>query len=68
MGLRFGLEVRTPAMQGGLVDKQLTFRDVFTAVKNFFVFLAVLIWVRWRRQGLISHFAAAQQQLLTEAP
>ncbi len=31
-GLKFGREVRTPAMQAGLVARRLTFRDVFTAV------------------------------------
>ncbi len=43
-----------------------TFRDVFTAVAGFVSFVVALIEVRWRRQGLISHFAAAQQQLLME--
>ncbi len=29
--LKFGSEIRTPAMQAGLVTKRLTFRDVFTS-------------------------------------
>jgi transposase-like protein/IS1 family transposase len=33
--LKFGHEVRTPAMQAGLTSKRLTFRDVFTSVPNF---------------------------------
>ncbi len=33
--LKFGREVRTPAMQAGLTQKRLTFRDVFTSVPNF---------------------------------
>ncbi len=33
--LKFGREVRTPAMQAGLTKKRLTFRDVFTSVPNF---------------------------------
>ncbi len=43
--LKFGPEVRTPAMQAGLVAKRLTFRDVFTKRSIFFlcVILAVLM-------------------------
>jgi len=37
-------------MQAGLVDRKLTFRDVFTAVATFFSLLALLIRVRWPRQ------------------
>jgi len=33
--LKFGCEVRTPAMQAGLVRNQLTFRDIFTSMPNF---------------------------------
>jgi hypothetical protein len=35
--LKFGDEIRTPAMQAGLVKKQLSFREIFTA-------LAILFW------------------------
>jgi len=35
--LKFGDEIRTPAMQAGLVKKQLSFREIFTAV-------AILFW------------------------
>jgi len=66
-GLEFGPEVRTPAMQAGLVDSKLTFRDVVTAVATFFPFLALLTRVRCWRQALISRCAAAWQQSLTEA-
>jgi hypothetical protein len=30
--LKFGREVRTPAMQAGLTQKRLAFRDVFTSI------------------------------------
>jgi len=30
--LKFGREVRTPAMQAGLTQKRLTFRDMFTSI------------------------------------
>ena len=33
--LKFGHEVKTPAMQAGLTQKRLTFRDVFTSIPNF---------------------------------
>ena len=37
--LRFGREVRTPAMQAGLAARRLSFRDIFTArlVPSLFV-------------------------------
>jgi IS1 family transposase len=43
LGLKFGSVYRTPAMQAGLVTKQLSFRDIFTA-RGFSlrVFVAVL--------------------------
>ncbi len=31
-GLKFGKEVRTPAMQAGLASRRLSFREIFTAV------------------------------------
>jgi hypothetical protein len=47
--LKFGDEIRTPAMQAGLVKKQLTFREIFTAVVIlswwFSVFLRTLVRV-----------------------
>jgi hypothetical protein len=35
--LKFGREVRTPAMQAGLTRRQLTFRDIFEAGIAFLV-------------------------------
>ena len=35
--LKFGSEVRTPAMQAGLTRKRLTFRDIFTFCHVFFL-------------------------------
>ena len=32
--LKFGHEVRTPAMQAGLTKKRLTFRDIFISIPN----------------------------------
>ena len=59
VALKFGRETRMPAMQAGLAARRLTFRDVFTAVAASLSFVATLIGVRCRRQGLISHLAAA---------
>lgn len=59
MALRFGSEVRTPAMQAGLVARRLTFRDVFTAVAAFLSFVASLIGVRWRCQVPMLRLATA---------
>ena len=38
----------------------LTCRDVFTAAAGLFLFVAVLLRVRWRQQGLIPHATAAR--------
>ncbi|HTY24367.1 MAG TPA: hypothetical protein VMC85_14625 [Desulfomonilaceae bacterium] len=42
--LRFGREVRTPAMQAGLADKQLTFREIFSPATHNLV-LRNVTWV-----------------------
>jgi hypothetical protein len=33
--LKFGREVRTPAMQAGLTTKRLSFREIFSATMHF---------------------------------
>ena len=58
----------TPATHAGLVARRLTFRDVFTAVVGFFLFVAVLLRVRWRRRDFGLRLAAAEEQSLAEAP
>ena len=35
--LKFGEEIRTPAMKAGLVKKQLSFREIFTAMEILFL-------------------------------
>ena len=37
--LRFGKTLSTPAIQAGLVQRRLSFRDVFTSQVAFFIFL-----------------------------
>ncbi len=68
MALRSGREIRTPAKQADLVDKQLTFPDVFTALAGFLLLIALAIRVRCWRQGPVLGLAALQQHLATEAP
>jgi len=60
MALRFGREVRTPAMQAGLVARRLTFRDVFSAVAVFCSFVIALFRATCGRQEFISRLAVAQ--------
>jgi transposase-like protein len=41
--LKFGFEIRTPAMQAGLVSKRLSFREVFLTAPEKILFLIVFI-------------------------
>jgi len=41
--LKFGCEVRTPAMQAGLASKRLSFREVFAAEPRSILFVVVFI-------------------------
>jgi transposase-like protein/IS1 family transposase len=41
--LKFGPEIRTPAMQAGLASKRFSFREVFTAVPERILFVIILI-------------------------
>ena len=59
MALHFGREVRTPAMQAGLVAKRLTFRDVFTAAAGFLLLVALAIRLGNRHEGPIPRLALA---------
>ena len=51
MALNFGKEIRTPAMQAGLVSKKLSFRDLFTSQEVLFLFVVIVVLV-WRENGL----------------
>jgi transposase-like protein/IS1 family transposase len=46
--LRFGDEIRTPATQAGLVEKQLSFREIFTTKAILFWWIFVLMRNRTR--------------------
>ncbi len=46
LALKFGKEIRTPAMQAGLVSKKLSFRDIFTTPEVLFLCLIILGLVR----------------------
>jgi len=41
--LRFGREVRTPAMQAGLTTRRLTFREIFSSTMHFLVLQNVTV-------------------------
>jgi hypothetical protein len=41
--LKFGPEIRTPAMQAGPVFKRLSFREVFVATPSRIIFVIVFI-------------------------
>ena len=59
-GLKFGREVRTPAMQAGLTERKLSFRDVFTATARSAPFVAALLGVRWSPRRTVTPPAAAR--------
>jgi IS1 family transposase/transposase-like protein len=46
--LKFGDETRTPAMQAGLVKKQLSFREIFTKLEAIFWWFSIFLrtWIR----------------------
>ncbi len=48
LALKFGKEIRTPAMQAGIVSKKLSFRDIFTSSEV--LFLCLIIWMLIRRE------------------
>jgi transposase-like protein/IS1 family transposase len=50
--LKFGSEIRTPAMQAGLVSKLLSFRDVFVAVSVRIIIVIVFINITMESHGL----------------
>ncbi len=66
--LKFGPEVRTPAMQAGLVSKRLSFREVFAAEPKRILFVVVFIAVTLVAGRVREQRRAAQQHLMTEAP
>ena len=57
--LRFGPEIRAPAMQAGLVSKRLSFREVFVAVPERILFVIVFIGVTVELNGITERKIAA---------
>jgi len=45
---KFGEEIRTPAMQAGLVKKQLSFLEIFTALEILFWWFFMFLRTRVR--------------------
>ena len=53
--LKFGREIRTPAMQAGLTTRRLTFRDIFFATTiPLWLRIEVCVYLKWNRDALIS--------------
>ena len=48
--LKFGTTVRTPVMQAGLVNRCLSFRDLFTSQAAFLLFVLIVV-VGWHRRS-----------------
>ncbi len=59
LGPKFGTEVRTPAMQAGLVAKRLTFREIFTAGVGLLLFVLILVDFRRQRRTIYEQRLAA---------
>ena len=72
LALRFGPEVRTPAMQAGLAGRKLSFRDVFAMRLILFLWELVVNWAgsweRWRPGVVEATGAWRQQHLMRQAP
>jgi IS1 family transposase len=54
--LKFGDETRTPAMQAGLVKKQLSFREIFTAIEIIFWWIFMFLRNRIRTKEFYMDF------------
>ena len=50
--LKFGLEIRPPAMQAGLATKRLSFREVFVDVPERILFVIIFIYVMVDSSGV----------------
>jgi hypothetical protein len=57
--LKFGPEIRTPAMQAGLLSKRLSFREVIVAVPERILFVIVFIDVTVESHGVREQRMAA---------
>ena len=51
MALKFGTMYKTPAMQAGLADKPLTFRQIFTLGTRGHVFFVLVVFEYQRPLG-----------------
>ena len=65
--LKFGCEVRTPAMQAGLVRNRLTLRDIFTSIPNVLCLVRTVCGFifqansTWREDSAISEWTCPQK-------
>jgi hypothetical protein len=44
--LKYGIEIRTPAMQAGLATQRLSFREVFMAVPERILLVIIFIYAK----------------------
>ena len=58
-GLKFGRELRTPAMQAGLVSHKLSFREIFRSVGGMFLYVLIVIDYRMPSHRMEGDMAAA---------
>ena len=50
--LKFGRQLRTPAMQAGLIQRRLTFRDAFTSIATFLCLArSVCFFILWKKSS-----------------
>jgi hypothetical protein len=57
--LKFGLEIRTPAMQAGLVSKRISLREIFVAMPKRILFVLVFIDITADLSGVSEQKMAA---------
>jgi hypothetical protein len=66
--LKFGRELRTPAMQAGLVSRRPSFREIFMGVAGLVLCALIELNFRSCSHSLRSHGLAAYRQFTAEAP
>jgi hypothetical protein len=62
--LEFGREVRTPAMQAGLVKRRLSFRDIFSESPLFWLFAEIHFVFNYRPRDCVQRCLVAENSAL----
>ena len=70
--LKFGRQVRTPAMQAGLTRRRMTFRDIFSSISFVWLFRKIQFVFAYRASSVpnddLRLSGAALQHSIAEAP